>query len=252
MTERKAADPSPFFLDGGPVGVLLIHGYTGSPPEMRLVGDYLNERGLTVSAPLLPGHGTTAEDLNRCHWSDWTDSALSALLDLRLKCQTVFVGGLSMGSLVAIYLAAHESMPAGTILYACPVLLRDRLIYAAPVLKYLVPTFGKSGKSHLVDPAAELRLWHYPEYPVFGAHELLKLVRRARRLLPRVTCPLLVIQTALDHHVHPRSGGYIMDRVASADKELLTLHNSSHVLTVDAEWENVAQKTYQFIQARSA
>ena len=83
MAERTRPDPTPFFLEGGPSGALLIHGFTGSPPEMRLVGQYLHERGLTVSAPLLPGHGTSADDLNRCRWSDWTGRAQAALAELR-------------------------------------------------------------------------------------------------------------------------------------------------------------------------
>lgn len=252
MAEATRPDPSPFFLKGGATGVLLIHGFTGSPPEMRLVGQYLHERGLTVSAPLLPGHGTTVDDLNRCRWSDWTSHAQDALKELRRSCETVFVGGLSMGSLVAIHLAVHDSLLSGAVLYASPVLVRDWRAHATPLLKYLKPRFRKPGKSRLTDPSAEQHLWHYDEYPLYGAHELLKLARRARRLLAKVTCPLLVIQTALDHHVHPRSGRYIMERAASADKELITLHDSGHALTVDAEWERVAKKTYQFVQAHSS
>jgi carboxylesterase len=252
MAEQNRQDPSPFFLDGGPIGVLLIHGFTGSPPEMRLLGEYLNKRGLTVSGPLLTGHGTTVDDLNRCSWSDWTAKGQEALEHLRQSCKAVFVGGLSMGSLVSIYVAAHDGAVAGTALYACPVLLRDRSIQATPILKHLIRKIPKSGKSHLVDPAAESQLWHYSEYPISAAHELLKLVRRARKLLPNVTCPLLAIQAAQDHHVHPRSGSYIMRHVGSADKELLVLDNSSHLVTIDAEWDRVAEKTYRFIQDHSS
>ena len=89
-------------------GVLLIHGYTGSPTEMRWIGDYLHARGLTVSGPLLPGHGTTPEAMNRCRWTDWTGHVEAALADLRTRCARVFVGGLSMGSLLTLYLAAHH------------------------------------------------------------------------------------------------------------------------------------------------
>ena len=88
--------------------MLLIHGFTGAPPEMRLVADYLNQRGVTISAPLLPGHGTTVQDMNRCRWTDWTDHVQQALSDLQKRCQTAFVGGLSMGSLLALFLAADR------------------------------------------------------------------------------------------------------------------------------------------------
>ena len=72
MTLPLCLDPSAFILEGGSVGILLIHGFTGSTTEMRLVGEYLNQHDITVSAPCLPGHGTTIEDLNQRQWSDWS------------------------------------------------------------------------------------------------------------------------------------------------------------------------------------
>ena len=249
MTRHPHLDPSPFLLEGGPVGVLLIHGFTGSPPEMRLVGDYLHQRGLTVSGPLLPGHGTTVEDMNRCQWADWTGHVEGALADLQARCETVFVGGLSMGSLLTLYLAAHHPELDGAILYAPAVMVADRMIYLSPVLKYLMRQKPKSDDSDLSNPEAELCLWSYEENPAFAAHELLKLIRRVRRLLPRVTCPLLVVHSTLDQAIHPHSARYTYERASSADKELVTLHDSGHCITVDSEWESVAKKTCEFIQA---
>jgi len=249
MTRHAHLDPSPFFLDGGPVGVLLIHGFTGSPPEMRLVGDYLHQRGLTVSGPLLPGHGSSVEDMNRCRWTDWTDHVEKALADLQARCETVFVGGLSMGTLLTLYLAAHHPELSGAILYSPALMVADRLIYLTPVLKYLVRKKPKSDDSDLTDPEAERRLWSYEENPAFAAHELLKLIRRVRRLLPQVTCPLLIIHSILDTAIHPRSAQVTYERAGSTDKELITLNNSGHCITVDSEWEFVAQKTHEFIQA---
>ena len=85
---------------------------------------------------------------------------------------------------------------------------------------------------------------------MFATHELLKLSRQVQRLLPQVTCPLLVIHSTLDRSIHPNSAPLTYDRAGSTDKELVTLHNSGHCLTVDSEWESVAEKTYQFIQER--
>jgi len=251
MTRHSHLDPSPFFLEGGPVGVLLIHGFTGSPPEMQLVGDYLHQQGFTVSGPLLPGHGTTVEDMNRCKWSDWTGHAEKALADLQTRCETVFVGGLSMGSLLAIYLAdQHPELP-GIILYSPAVVVAERLIYLTPILKYLIRKKPKSDKSDgdLTGSEADMRLWSYEENPIPAAYELLKLIRWVRRALPRLTCPLLVIHSTLDTAIHPDSARYTYARAGSADKELITLHNSGHCVTVDSEWETVAEKTYEFIQA---
>lgn len=249
MTRHPHLDPSPFFLKGGPVGVLLIHGFTGSPPEMRLIGDYLHERGLTVYAPLLPGHGTTVEEMNRCRWTDWAQHVERALADLRAQCQHVFVGGLSMGSLLTLYLAArHPDLP-GAVLYSPATIVADRLIYLTPLLKYFIPKRPKSPEKDLADPQADLRLWSYEENPVRAAHELLKLIYHVRRRLPRVTCPLLIFYGTRDKAIHPRSAYYTYERAGSTDKELVVLHNSGHCLTVDAEWEGVAEKTHAFIQA---
>jgi carboxylesterase len=242
-------DPSPFLLDGGPVGALLIHGFTGSPPEMRLVADYLHARGLTVSAPLLPGHGTTVEQMNRCQWTDWTEGAEQALVDLRSRCELVFAGGLSMGSLLAIHLAARHDL-SGAILCSPALKLTTRFIHLAPVLKYVVPKKPKSLETDLVDPQAQQRIWSYPVFPSFAAHELLKLIHHVRELLPEVTCPLLIVHSAGDETIRADSARYAYRRAGSSDRELLTLHNSGHVITVDSEWRTVAEKTFHFVQAR--
>ncbi len=249
MTQHSHLDPSPFSLDGGPVGALLIHGFTGSPPEMRLIGDYLHERGLTVAAPLLPGHGTNVDDMNRRSWTEWTDCVETALADLQARCETVFVGGLSMGAVLTLYLAAHHPDLSGIVLYSPAVWPASRLLYLTPVLKYLLPKKPQSGETDLTDPAADLRLWSYEEDPVFAAHELLKLLRRVRRLLPLVTCPVLIIHSTHDQAIHPQSARRTYERVGAPDKELVTLHDSGHCLTVDSEWESVAAMTYRFIQA---
>ena len=231
------------------MGLLLIHGFTGSPPEMRLVGDVLHQRGFTVSGPLLPGHGTTTEDMNAVRWTDWTDHVERALADLEARCEKVFVGGLSMGSVLTLHLAAHHPELPGIITYSPAVWPADRLIYLTPVLKHMIHKKPKSGKSDLTDPEADRHLWSYDENPSFAAHELLKLLRQVRRLLPRVTCPIIVIHSTQDTSIHPDSARLTYEYVGSADKDLVTLHNSGHCITVDSEWETVAETTYEFIQA---
>ena len=246
MSLQDRPDPSPFFLEGGSTGVLLIHGFTGSPPEMRLVGDYLHERGFTVLAPLLPGHGTSVEEMNQCKWTDWTGYAEGALTTLQVRCDTVFVGGLSMGSLLTIHLTAYHDLP-GAILYSPAVKVASWLIYLSPILKYLVRKRPKSDESDLTDPEAVLRKWSYEAFPSYAAHELLKLKKRAYRLLSHVTCPLLIIHSTGDEMIGTDSARVTYERAGSSDKERVTLHNSGHVITVDSEWETVAEKTYRFI-----
>jgi len=251
MTQHTHLDPSPFFLDGGPTGVLLIHGFTGAPPEMRLVGDYLHARGLTVSGPLLPGHGTSPADMNRCKWTDWTAHAAHALAELQSHCRTVFVGGLSMGAVLTLRLAARHPELAGAIAYAPALWTADRKIYLSPLMKYLLPVRPVSSESDLVDPQADLRLWCYAETPVFAAHELLKLLMQVRRLLPQVTCPLLVLHSMGDRSIHSDSARLTYERAGAVDKQLVTIERSGHAITVDTQWEFVADTTYRFITAHT-
>ena len=244
-------EPKPFFFEGGPIGVLLIHGYTGSPPEMRLVGEYLHDRGCTVHGPLLPGHGTTPEEMNRCRWQDWTGAVEEALINLRADCEHVFVGGLSMGSLLTLHLAAHHRHLPGAICYSPAVKMADWRIYLARVLKPLFPTFPKSPKSDCTGPEVRDRLWSYDVNPVSAADELLRLSWRVRELLPQVSCPLLVIHSTGDPAIRPDSAPYTVERAGSEDKELVTLHESGHCITIDVEWEDVAEKTHRFIASHS-
>lgn len=249
MPQPNTITPAPFFLAGGSVGVLLIHGFTGAPPEMRRLGDYLHQQDFTVSAPLLPGHGTSTADLNRVRWQQWTAHVEAALADLRARCSTVFVGGLSMGGVLALYLAAQHPDLAGALLYAPAMRLagwRPRLV---PLLKRAVHLVSKGGDEYWANPDARALLWCYDEYPVVAAHELQRLIAHVRRMLPRVSCPLLIVYSLADPVVPPAAIEDIVRRVSTDDISLLTLERSGHVVTLDADWEAVAEKTLAFVRA---
>jgi carboxylesterase len=242
-------DPEPFLLEAGRVGCLLIHGFTGSPAEMRPVGEHLHARGMTVSGPLLPGHGTQAEDLNRVRWQDWVAATEDALATLRQRCDVVFVGGLSMGALLAAHLGALHPGLAGLVLYSPALRTANRLLFLAPLLRGIVPFFPTGG-SDLTDPAASDCLWHYERYPVGGAAEMYRLQHLVRRELPDVIVPALVFYSAQDGSITPRSASLTHELLGSADKVLLTLLRSGHCLTVDAERDVVFRETWRFIAAR--
>jgi carboxylesterase len=242
----SSGDPSPFLLAGGPVAALLIHGFTGSPSEMRLLGNHLNRYGLTVLAPLLPGHGTQVEDLNQKRWRDWLDHVVQAYAELASRCELVFVGGESLGSLLALQLASRKKTVAGAILLSPAIKVINSRRHLVPLLKYVLPKVPKSA-DFFIDPAAKERLWAYDCTPTSAAHEVLKLIRETKRLLAQVTCPVLVMHSTRDPEIHPASARYVYDRISSTDKKIILLHNSGHVLALDSEWETVAENTYQFI-----
>jgi carboxylesterase len=240
---KKAA---PFYLNGGSTGIMLIHGFTGAPPEMRLIGDYLHQQGITVSAPTLPGHGTYVEEMNQYKWTDWVAHTKQALAELKYSCNTVFVAGLSLGSLITLNLAAEDEDLSGAILFAPSIKLISKLIHLTPILKYFIQKVKKPLDQY-ANQAADRQEWTYNERPMAGAHELLKIISHTRTILQKVKCPLLIVDGGKDEIIDPACSRFIYDRVASAEKEMLTLPDSGHCLTIDGEWEVAAEGTHRFI-----
>lgn len=245
----STGDPSPFLLAGGPVAALLIHGFTCSPSEMRLLGDHLNRYGLTVLAPLLPGHGTQVDDLNQRRWREWLDHVVQAYAELASRCELVFVGGESLGSLLTLQLALRKKSVAGAVLLSPAIKVTNPRRHLLPLLKYVFPKVPKS-EDFFIDPAAKELLWAYDYTPTSAAHEVLKLIRETKRLLAQVKCPILLMHSTKDPEINPASARYVYDRLSSIDKQIILLHNSGHVLALDREWEIVAENTYQFIDER--
>ena len=244
-------DPAPFFLPGGPTGVLLIHGWSGSPAEMRGLGGYLAGQGLTVMGVRLPGHGTEPRELFTTRWQDWVAACGQSLAALRRRCDTVFVGGLSMGALLSIYLGATARPPvAGVIAMGAPIYLTDWRIRTLPVLKYVMRWHTK-GPSDIVDRAALDRLWHYPRLPTQSIHQLSIVAREARRALPQLRAPLLIMQGRHDRTIPPDAGDYIYAHAGSPDKELIFYENSGHCITEDCDRDAVWVRVYGFIQAHA-
>ncbi len=156
MPQPAHLDPTAYAAAGGPVGALLIHGYTGSVVETRPMGEYLAARGVTVCCPLLPGHGTEPEDLIGVRWQAWADEATSSLRDLQGRCASVFVGGLSSGALLALWLGAQDAQITGLIPMTPAMKLQNRLVPFMLVVRYLLkyPPPGMVEEEVFGDPEA--------------------------------------------------------------------------------------------------
>jgi carboxylesterase len=242
-------DPAPFFLEAGPVGVLLLHGFTGTPREMWPLGAYLHERGITVSAPLLPGHGTTLAEINRVNWRDWVAGVESAYANLKQKTAHWFIAGFSMGSLLTLWMAEHHDDMAGIVLYAPALWIADWRVRLTPLLRPFVHSYPQSGESDLHNPEAEQWMGGFERYPVGAAAEVWHLRCHVLHDLSRVRTPALVIYSEGDRSIHPRSGPETVHRLSQqVPLESVVLHDSGHAVVADREWETVAEATYRFVQ----
>lgn len=244
--------PSPALLSlpGGATGVLLLHGFTGSPSELSRMGRYLHRRGYTVAAPLLPGHGTTPADLNRTTWRQWLAAADEARSQLEARCPEVMLAGLSMGALLALQLA-HRRPPPAVVLYSPALYPRDWRIALTALAKYFIASHPK-GPSDMVDEAALATVWSYSVTPLRATHQLWMLMRATRRLLGDITTPTLIFEGARDRTLHPHSARALLQGLGSRHKSLVTLRRSGHVLTADQEWEHAAELTARFLERHQA
>ena len=243
----------PFFYRGGPVGALLIHGFTGAPKEMRLLAEALAAEGLTVLGVRLTHHGTTPEDMFRSHWRDWFTSALDGCYLLRDQCQQIFPMGLSMGGALALRLGALYPV-AGVVAMSTPSQpLYDSMDWRAQYaeqLSFLVPYVPK-GEAAPTDPVTHAAHVSYPEYPVRAIPQLRELLRDTAALFPRVTVPVLLAHSRSDTGVPPENMLYIHEHLGSADKEMFWLERSSHVITEEAERGQLFARINAFVRAHS-
>lgn len=244
ITRRSA---QPVYREGGPVACLLIHGFAGSPAEIRPLVDYLADEGLTVAAPVLPGHGTSPEDLRRTRFPMWIRAAEAELSALRQRCRTVHVIGFSMGGLIALYLAAHHQVASVTTL-AAPVKLNDWRQILVPLGKYLLPYY----QSRISNPeiAAQLES-NYERIPTDAIHSMLRLARRVRSDLPRITAPVLALQGDRDRWVAPDSAAYIVERVASRSRRLTLLPGRRHFIALENGREEVCRMVLSWVMENS-
>ena len=234
----------PFFWPCGPIGALLVHGYTATTAEVRPLARFLREQGFTVSGPLLPGHGTTPEDANRYTWRDWLQTVEIAYREIAARCQRVIVGGESTGAVLTLYLAAMHPEIEAVLSYA-PALRLTLRPFDALRLRLIAPFVPYLPKGQM----SNAELWKgYPVNPLRGAVQLLNLQRATRPLLPKITQPILVMQGRLDAAVHASAPQEVYDRVRSTVKELHWLEHSVHTLIIGAERQQAFEITARFME----
>ena len=241
LMKNAHLDGDAFFIDGNDIGVVLLHGFTATTAEVRLLADYLRGFGYTLAAPLLPGHGTQPAELNKTSWLDWYAAAEAAYLELRGKCTKVFVCGESMGALLALLVASRYPQVDGVIAVAPALQIRG--IGLSRIMQFFIKFRPKN-------QAEDNLPWKgYTVYPVRGLAQVAKLQIVVKKELGNITQPLLVFMGGNDASIHPESGKIIIDAVRSFEKELIYMPDSPHVMLLAEDKEVIFQKIHEFIEA---
>ena len=238
----------PISLHAGKVGALLLHGFADTPRDLGGLGGELERRGVTVSVPRLPGHGTNGGDFLQSGWRDWLRASVDAYVDLRARCLPIHVAGFSMGGVIAVLLASH--FPVARLALLAPALqAKNRLLPLTPFLSI----FAHRIRWPLTDTAAigdadsavltrEYEGWRY----LAQASSLLRLQRMARRALRGVTSDTLTVVGDADRSVPLSVIPLIENGIAAARKRHLVIENGQHGLCAGKDGERAAAAVVQW------
>tara|TARA_R110002096_G_scaffold436051_2_gene666309 strand:+ start:55006 stop:55776 length:771 start_codon:yes stop_codon:yes gene_type:complete len=252
-TKHPKIDSRTFALGDGSTGVLLLHGYSSSPAIVRPMGEYLADCGMRVVAPLLPGHGTSPQDLNKRTWRELADAAANELYALQAQCDHVFVGGLSMGGLLALHLGQRCTGIHGLIPMAAALYAKSAMRYLLPFVRHFVSTIPKSKDPgiSIEDLSCAPLLWTYDRQALHFVAQLFALMEDVQRNMHKLEQPLLIFQGEHDKTVPMKAAWEIAEKSSSRDTELVVLPHSGHCLTIDGERQQVFEKSAQWIRQRA-
>lgn len=248
---------SPFEYKRGGTAALLIHGYTGTSREMLSLARYLSEHNISSYGILLPGHGSTPRELKKTTKEDWYKAAEDALIKMKKEYKTVYITGFSIGSAIAIKLAANYQVD-GIALLSPAVYLKKKegeMLSVESQIKLLNLFFFYSylKKPHppdVKDPSVDENNPFYEFYPVNTLKHLIDTMKEARELLPKITCPILIIQSKGDIDLSEEGPEYIYKNAASNNKKIVWLERSGHIITLDYDRDKVNEEVYRFIAER--
>lgn len=242
----------PFFIPGksDKLGCLLIHGFTGTPKEMRWMGGFLAEQGYSALGIRLAGHATHPRDMIRTRYTDWLASVEDGYRLLRGSVKRVVLIGLSMGGALSL-IASTQLEAAGVIAMSTPFeLVRDWRLGFINLLSLVMPYMPK-GKQIPGAGWFDSEAWKdhvsYPENPVRSIGELNRLLHELRGALPEVHVPTLLIHSRDDGYVLPENAEKIFNALGTRDKELVWVTGSGHVVTRDAARHQVFDNALKFI-----
>jgi carboxylesterase len=234
-------------LSGGKIGVLVIHGFTGSPVSIAPWAKFLNQLGYTVHAPLLPGHGTTWQQMNETTWPDWYKGVEDSYLELREKCDRVFVAGFSMGAALALKLCQIRGGEIEGLLLVNPSVHDRRLVLKfTPILKYFIPSIKSRRITDVAKPNPPKH--SYGRTPLRALDSLRKLWKLAERDLYLVDLPVMIGYSINDHVVNPENSDTIIENIYSVDIREVIFEKSFHNVALDYEADLLNEQSQIFIE----
>ncbi|UNM95024.1 alpha/beta fold hydrolase [Ignatzschineria rhizosphaerae] len=234
-----------FFFEGDQVGILAIHGFTGTTQSMRSLGQAFADAGYTVLGPRLTGHGISPEEMTKAEFKDWFQDVEEALDELRLHTDKIFITGLSMGGALTLYLAENYEDILGIMPINAAIDMPDFKEYYQAQKAANVEFVDGIGSDIKKPDVTELA---YPKTPVKSMKELLDLMKHVREDLPKVTCPTLIFSSTVDHVVPPENAKIIYEEISSSDKSIIKLPESYHVATLDNDADLIATESIKFIR----
>lgn len=216
---------------------------------MRQLGDYLQGKGYGVSGILLPGHGTTPEEMAGTDWPEWFGAVEREYLRLRESYPgyCIVPVGFSMGGILCLHLAGRYRT-AGLVSLSAPIYLGNRRAYLAPLYRLFTAYHRKKVAPETWEDELRKGNFSYNRMPVKSLDSLLQLIRTVKRELEKVADPILLMQSLKDETVNPRSAQYLYDHLGSQEKKLVWLEKSGHVITLGMEREEVFREVEAFVQ----
>jgi carboxylesterase len=257
MTARTLVsfDPEvvrPWTLGEGRRGVLLLHGFAGTPPELRRLGEHLARNGYRCRGPMLAGHGTTPQDLGASAHTDWIASAQRELDILAAECDEVMVAGQSMGGTLALHLAATDLRVAAVATLAAAVWLSGLAVRILPVARHVVRWHQASDDIDLYEPAGIEELYSHGRRPMSSIHQFTQLIGHVRNELAAIRAPVLVIHGGRDRTIDPDNALEIERRlVCSADVARISFPRSGHGMSVDIDRDQINAAVLSWFDAHS-
>ena len=217
-------------------GVLLLHGFGDTPQTLSLFAKHLAKSGLSVYAPLLPGHGRDMKQFTSSRADEWILAAEDAFLEMRARYRVVSISGLSMGGALAVIVAARHHDVASLVLFA-PYLGMPRWLRAAAMTHWawgaVAGAVSASSPLSIHDPLERVKNLAYGQVTGRTIHELARVVRRARRSLKSVVAPTLIIQSREDPRVAPSVAERALAKLGAKEKQILWTSGAGHIITVD-------------------